>query len=159
MTAAARDRSVTAADLTDADRIGVELVRFMRTLNRAKSQLTKSGPDGIERLAYAVLFTLVHEGPLRTGKVAELLHAEISTISRQSRSLVAHGLIERRSDPVDGRASLLAPTEEGVRVFEENRAQRNKWLAEVLVDWPTADRETLADLLDRLNTGIEIHVS
>ncbi|MGO4647554.1 MarR family winged helix-turn-helix transcriptional regulator [Nocardia sp. 2YAB30] len=155
MTAAARDQAVTAPDLEAADRVGVQLVRFMRAINRAKSQLSKHGPDGLERLGYAVLFSLVRDGPQRTGKLAELLHAETSTISRQSRSLVAHGLVERRADPIDGRACVLAATAEGERVFEENRILRNRWLAEILADWPAEDRGTLTDLLDRLNTGIE----
>ncbi|QIS03115.1 MarR family transcriptional regulator [Nocardia brasiliensis] len=146
---------VTAAELEIADQVGVELVRFMRAITRAKARMAQPGPDGIERLAYSVLFCLVHDGPQRTGKLAELLHAEISTISRQSRSLVAHGLVERRADPIDGRACVLAATEEGVRVFEANRQQRNRWLAGILADWPAADRTTLTDLLARLNEGIE----
>ena len=139
----------------DADELGVQLVRFMRAVNRAKSQMARHGPDGLERLAYAALFCLVHDGPQRTGKLAELLHAEISTVSRESRSLVAHGLVERRADPIDGRACVLAATPEGERVFEENRKHRNRWLAAILADWPAEDRSAMTELLDRLNTGIE----
>jgi DNA-binding MarR family transcriptional regulator len=140
-----------------ADEIGVQLVRFMRMISKAKAYLAKHGPDGIERAAYAILFHLIHDGPQRTSKLAEALHAEISTISRQSSSLVQHGLVERQADPEDGRACLLAPTAEGLRVFEENRKHRSRWLAEVLADWPEEDRQTLHKLLDRLNSGIETH--
>ncbi|WP_454199430.1 MarR family winged helix-turn-helix transcriptional regulator [Nocardia sp. Marseille-Q1738] len=155
LAALAHERTVTAAELAAADELGKQLVRFMRAVNRTKSQLAKAGPDGLERLAYSVLFCLVHEGPQRAGRIAELLHAEASTISRQSRSLVAHGLVERRADPVDGRACVLAATAEGVRVFEENRALRNRWLADILADWSARDRDTLTGLLDRLTAGIE----
>ncbi|MEC3975665.1 MarR family winged helix-turn-helix transcriptional regulator [Amycolatopsis sp. H20-H5] len=143
------------AELDLADELGHELVRFIRLINRAKSQVAKQGPDGIERAAYAILFCLIHEGPQRTSKLAEFLHSEISTISRQSSSLVQHGLVERQADPEDGRACLLAPTAEGLRVFEENRKQRNQWLVEVLADWTEEDRETLNVLFGRLNSGIE----
>ncbi|MBU3066774.1 MarR family winged helix-turn-helix transcriptional regulator [Nocardia sp. NEAU-G5] len=139
----------------DADRLGAQLIRFMRAMNRTKTQLAAHGPDGLDKLAYAVLFCLVHDGPQRTGKLAEQLHAEISTISRQTRSLVTHGMVERRADPVDGRACVLAATEEGVRVFEENRRQRNLWLAGILADWPVGERSALITLLDRLNADIE----
>ncbi|MGF6887693.1 DNA-binding MarR family transcriptional regulator [Nocardia sp. GAS34] len=139
----------------DADRLGAQLIRFMRAMNRTKTQLAAHGPDGLDKLAYAVLFCLVHDGPQRTGKLAEQLHAEISTISRQTRSLVTHGMVERRADPVDGRACVLAATEEGVRVFEENRRQRNLWLAGILADWPAGERSALITLLDRLNADIE----
>ncbi|MGQ4596364.1 MarR family transcriptional regulator [Nocardia sp. R6R-6] len=155
MSATARERIATATDLAAADELGKQLVRFIRAVNRAKPHVTKPGPEGLERLAYSVLFCLVHDGPQRTGRLAELLHAEASTISRQSRSLVAHGLVERRADPVDGRACVLAATAEGVRVFEQNRALRNRWLADILADWPAQDLATLTDLLDRLITGIE----
>lgn len=145
------------AELDLADQLGHELVRLVRLINKAKSQVSKQGPDGIERAAYAILFTLIHEGPQRTSRLAESLHSEISTISRQSSSLVQHGLVERQADPEDGRACLLAPTSEGMRVFEENRKQRNQWLAEVLGDWTEGEIQTLNALFGRLNTGIENH--
>jgi DNA-binding MarR family transcriptional regulator len=143
------------AELDLADRLGRELVRFVRLINKAKAQF--KGPDGIERAAYAILFCLIHEGPQRTSKLAEFLHSEISTISRQSSTLVQHGLVERKADPEDGRACLLAPTDEGLRVFEENRKQRNQWLADVLKDWSEEDRQSLNRLFGRLNTDIERH--
>ncbi|MBB5915043.1 DNA-binding MarR family transcriptional regulator [Nocardia transvalensis] len=155
MVVTACDPGATAAENDVADQLGAQLVRLMRAVGRTKSQLAKHGPDGLERLAYAVLFCLVHDGPQRTGKLAEMLHAETSTISRQTRSLVGHGLVERRADPVDGRACVLAATSEGERVFEENRRFRNHWLAQVLADWPEQDRATLTGLVERLVTGIE----
>ncbi|MEU6645971.1 MarR family transcriptional regulator [Saccharomonospora sp. NPDC046836] len=145
----------TNAELAVADELGNQLIRFMRLVTRMKAQLTKQGPDGIERAAYAILSCLIHEGPQRTGRLADTLHSDISTISRQSSSLVQHGLIERKADPVDGRACLLAPTEEGQRVFAENRKARSRWLATMLAEWPEEDRTTLNTLFDRLNTSIE----
>ncbi|WP_227983948.1 MarR family winged helix-turn-helix transcriptional regulator [Nocardia spumae] len=124
-------------------------------LDRAETRLSESGPDELEKLAYAMLFCLVHHGPQRTGRLAEQSHAEISTVSRQTRSLVAHGLVERRADPIDGRACVLVATDEGIRVFSENRRQRNRWIAEVMADRPATDRSALIALLDRLNCGIE----
>ncbi len=145
----------SSAELDLADTLGHELVRLVRLINRAKTQVAKQGPDGIERAAYAILFCLIHVGPQRTSKLAEILHSEISTVSRQSSSLVQHGLIERMADPEDGRACLLAPTAEGLRVFEENRKKRNQWLAEVLDGWTEDDRKTLNSLFSRLNNDLE----
>ncbi|WP_216211586.1 MarR family winged helix-turn-helix transcriptional regulator [Amycolatopsis aidingensis] len=149
--------AATEDELATADELGRQVVRFMRLINRAKSRVAKQGPDGIERAAYALLFTLVHDGPQRASQLAEALHSDISTISRQTSALVQHGLVERTADPKDGRACLLTATEEGLRVFEENRRQRTQWLAWLLADWPEADRVTLNALLDRLNNGIETH--
>jgi DNA-binding MarR family transcriptional regulator len=151
-----READFTKAELDIADELGAQLVRFIRMVTKAKPLVTK-GRDGIESAGYAILFHLVNDGPQRTSKLAESLHAEISTISRQSSSLVHHGLVERQADPEDGRACLLAPTAEGFRVFEENRKQRTRWLAGVLTDWPGADRLHLIELLNRLISDIEVH--
>lgn len=150
-----REENITKAELDSAEQLGVQLVRLMRMIHKGKALAAKQGPDGIERSAYSILFHLIHEGPQRTSKLAESLYAEISTISRQSSSLVQHGLVERLADPEDGRACLLAPTTEGLRVFEENRKKRNEWLAAVVADWSYEDRELFTHLLDRLNSGIE----
>ncbi|AYF76291.1 MarR family transcriptional regulator [Nocardia yunnanensis] len=141
--------------LGDADVLGAQLIRLLRAVGRARHRVIKHGPEGLEQLAYAMLFTLVHDGPQRTGKLAEQLHAEISTVSRQTRNLVSHGLIERRADPIDGRACVLEATAEGRRVFAENRRLRNRWIAELVADWSAADRAALTGLLARLVDGIE----
>ena len=59
------------------------------------------------------------------------------------------------ADPVDGRATLLAATTEGRRVFEQNRRLRNERIAEMLENWSGDDRRALADLLARFTTDFE----
>lgn len=155
---AAKDHSMTVPsqdDLDVADALGSQLVRFYRAMAKTKSYLSKTGPDGIERAAYAILFYLVNNGPQRTSALADALHSDISTVSRQSSTLVQHGLVERTADPEDGRATLLAPTGEGQRVFEENRKLRARWIASMLQEWPRGDRVAVASLLDRLNAEME----
>jgi DNA-binding MarR family transcriptional regulator len=83
------------------------------------------------------------------------VHSDPSTISRQVAQLVRLGFVERTADPEDGRATLLAATDEGRRVFEENRRIRNERIAEMLADWSVADRRNLAELLDRFSTAFE----
>ena len=83
------------------------------------------------------------------------MHSDPSTISRQIGHLVKLGLVERTADPVDGRATLLAATAEGLRVFEENRRLRNEKFAEILAGWSDEDRTALAATLARLTSSIE----
>ena len=58
-------------------------------------------------------------------------------------------LVERRADPGDGRASLLAATDEGVRVIETERHRRARVIASVLSGWSPDDRDALTSLLAR----------
>ena len=94
-------------------------------------------------------------GPQRLTALAEAVHADPSTVSRQTAALVRHGLLERRADPADGRASLLVATPEGVRVFEDNKRLRSRMLATALGEWSVTDLAALTVLLERLNTDLE----
>ena len=148
----------TSQDRRDeAEAVLDQVVRFVRMMKRASAKFASQQRDGIEQAAYFLLAVLVTEGPQRTTALAETVHSDTSTVSRQVGALVRHGLVERQADPADGRACLLAPTDEGLRVFEENRKQRSQWLADVLKDWSEEDRQTLTRLFGRLNTDIEEH--
>lgn len=140
-------------ELEVADDLGVELVRTIRLLAKAKARLSAM-PGLADRSAFPIIATLVCDGPRRTSALAETLHTEVSTISRQTSALVQQGLIERQADPADGRACLLAPTDAGRELYERARQQRNRWLAATLRDWDAADVERLIGLLTRLNIDL-----
>src|SRR5947209_1302225 len=118
-------------------------------------QYRLENPDAVERATYLLLVHLVKGGPRRAGALAEAVHSDPSTISRQIGHLVKLGFVERTADPVDGRATLLAATTEGRRVFEENRRLRNERFAQILADWSGPDRAALAAMLARLTNSIE----
>jgi DNA-binding MarR family transcriptional regulator len=144
-----------AQDVAVAEELGHQLVRLLTMVGRAKAQFSQATGDGVERAAYALLAHLVKEGPKRITTLAEAVHSDTSTVSRQTSSLVAHGLVERKADPEDGRACLLVATEAGRGTFDRARAERTKHIAAVLADWPANERRTLVALLDRLNTDFE----
>jgi DNA-binding MarR family transcriptional regulator len=143
------------ADLAIADEVSGQLIRLLRLMERKQAQHRAEHPDAVERATYLLLVHLVKDGPQRAGALAEAVHSDPSTISRQVAQLVRLGLVERTADPEDGRATLLAATDEGKRVFEENRRARIERIAEMLDRWPVADRRQLAELLGRFATDFE----
>jgi DNA-binding MarR family transcriptional regulator len=62
---------------------------------------------------------------------------------------VRDGLVERRADPEDGRASVLAPTEAGLALLEEQRRRIGLALARIVRQWAPGDVDTFLDLLER----------
>lgn len=145
------DRDAAVVGLVD------QLMRFVRVVKRGMSRFGGPNRDGIEYPAYGLLARLVTDGPRRTTALAEAVYADTSTVSRQTSALIRHGLVERRPDPEDGRASILAPTPEGVRVFEADRRRHNENMATILAGWSERDVNRLATLLARLNTDFEAH--
>lgn len=68
---------------------------------------------------FAVTSVLRLEQPVRPTDLARLTGLRPTTLSNYLRRFEAVGLVTRRRDPADGRASLVELTEEGVRRTEE----------------------------------------
>lgn len=137
--------------------LGDALVHLLRIMERTGAQLSARRQDGLEKASFTALVRLVHDGPQRSRDLAESVLSDPSTISRHVAHLVSLGLVERQPDPADGRATVLAATEAGVRLAAELRQRRNATIAAVVDDWPPADRGHLAALLSRFTGDLERH--
>jgi DNA-binding MarR family transcriptional regulator len=144
-------------ELRTADEIGSQLVRLVRLIERVQAQYQAEHPDAVDRATYLLLVHLAKDGARRAGALAEAVHSDPSTVSRQIAHLVRLGLVERVADPADGRATLLVATDEGRRVFDENRRLRNSRIAGLMADWSDDDRHTFARLLTRFTEAFESH--
>ena len=134
--------------LTEIRQLSEQLPRFMRLVHALKTQVAKG--DNRDRAALVLLFPLVRLGPLRQGALAELVHADPSTISRHVGALVEQGLVRRVADDADGRASRLLVTEAGHAALETLRREREDHLGRVTANWADADLATLTTLFGRL---------
>jgi DNA-binding MarR family transcriptional regulator len=131
-----------------------QLVRLSRTLHSLRTHMAARAPGDVPWPTYTLLFHLVTGGPRRAGALAECVHVDPSTVSRQVDQLVRMGLVERRADPDDGRATLLAATEAGRALHRRARQFRERMLGQLLAHWPTDDVDRLTELLTRLNDDL-----
>lgn len=132
-----------------ADHIGHDLARLMHSVGRMRQQTDMA-------VGY-VLGLLIEKGPQRVGEIANALGTDPSTVSRKVAALVDVGLVERRVDPDDGRAHLLAATPAGERKCVDGRRRRIDMVASVLAEWPEDSRRQLATLLARFADGMQEH--
>jgi DNA-binding MarR family transcriptional regulator len=140
-TAGAGDRRAVVRQL------GEQLPRFMRVVHALKQQLNGENRD---RAALVLLYPLCRLGPLRQGTLADLMHADPSTVSRHVAALVDQGLVRRVADETDGRASRLVVTDEGRAALEALRAEREAHLDRAIAHWSDDDVATFSTLLGRL---------
>jgi len=143
------------SDIELADRLGRQVHRLIRAMERTRAQLARA--DGIERAWLVLLAELVDNGPRRLTGLADAVFADPSTVSRQVAQLVDLGLVERQPDPRDGRASRLAATERGRELMAERRRRRSEHLAAATSGWSAADLKRLVDLLRRFNDDFEAY--
>jgi DNA-binding MarR family transcriptional regulator len=138
--------------LNDTHGVNEEL-RLEAALFAALRRLAKASgeaPKGLDRGGYWVLAKLATLAPIRLSDLSVALDLDPSTVSRHIKALWNAGLVGRESDPDDGRAALLSPTEAGHRSLEASRALRLRALADSMASWPQADRSRLVELLERL---------
>jgi DNA-binding MarR family transcriptional regulator len=144
-------------DLEHADRIGIQLIRLIRLFERTSTQLLTGRRDGVDRPGFMLLAHLVKAGPQPSRLLAEAVHSDPSTVSRQTAELIRNGLVERRTDPADGRVGLLSATAGGVELFEDYRRHRNEHLAALLTHWPESDVCRLSELLEQFTADFEAY--
>jgi len=78
-----------------------------------------------------------------------------STVSRAVAALVANGLVERRADPDDGRASILVVTERGHAELARVRDWYHQLHRRALAHWSPEEVEALTTSLARLTIDVE----
>jgi DNA-binding MarR family transcriptional regulator len=133
------------------DALEHELGVFMRRARAAADRLSRAVHPELDSGAYGLLIYLRDHGTARPSDLAGYVGVGKATISRQVKVLEDLGLIERRPDPADKRAHLLALTAEGTRRLDAVRSARLEHFHERLSTWPEEDVRMLATLLARLN--------
>lgn len=129
-----------------------QMPRFMRLVHGLKNQHAAEG--GRDRAAHVLLFPLHRLGPLRQSALAELVHADPSTVSRHVTLLVERGLVVRVADESDGRASRLVLTDAGLAQLDSLRDERAAYLRGVVADWTDEELTTFTSLFERLLDGV-----
>lgn len=147
--------SVAAPSRASVVEVADTFVALMRSFGRVKARFMALAQHDVEWSAQILLRVLVQDGPMRASALAEALHFDPSTVSRQVASLVKDGFIERRADPDDGRASILVATDKADAVLEEQNKEREQHMAAMLKDWSEDDLATFAELLRRFTDDFE----
>ncbi|MGC3000755.1 MarR family winged helix-turn-helix transcriptional regulator [Streptomyces sp. G35A] len=132
-----------------------ELTVLLRRARASQGEMAREVHPDLEPSAYGLLVRLDECGTQRATELAAYIGVGKATMSRQLRALEELGLVAREPDPADGRAWLVALTEEGHDRVSRVREARRARYAGRLADWDPAEVVELARLLHQLNRGME----
>ena len=128
---------------------------LIRRVRRVIHERARSVHADLQPASYLLLAHLAESGPARSSSVAETFGIDKGAISRQVQNLVDLALVERLPDPADGRATLLAVTDDArVRLGEVTR-HRRQHLDERLGEWSDDELTELVTSLARYNEALD----
>ncbi len=106
------------------DQLREDIVRFNRTI-RTKS----AGGHLLTATQLQALGQIDRDGPMSARALADAEAVAPQTVARTVAALEQQGMVTRSSDPSDGRASLIAITDQGHATLQSDRGNRSEWLA------------------------------
>jgi DNA-binding MarR family transcriptional regulator len=135
--------------------IETDVAMLMRRAEATRRATPNAGHRALDRAAYVILRQLDAHGDTNVGALAVLLGLDGSTVTRQVAAMERDGLVERRRDPTDGRGTVIVATPHGQSRLRQVRQARAELYEQILADWSTQDRRTLAVMLHRLNESLD----
>ncbi|GAB7071745.1 MarR family transcriptional regulator [Mycobacterium hodleri] len=122
-------RSSTA----NATELRESIMALTRQLRRHRSD------NGLTLSQQQVLGEVSRAGVTTPAELATRMHVRVQSLTDGINHLEARGLVARRTDDDDRRRQLIEVTDDGMRLLEQDRAERDEWLN-------SAMRESLTEL-------------
>ena len=140
-----------AADLR---RIEHEVGVLVRRVKRVLAERARMLHDDLQPLTFLLLSHVMEQGPVRASDLVGSFGMDKGGISRQVQQLVALGLVERRPDPDDRRATQLVATADAVRRVAEMQRVRRDRFDQRLAAWSDEDLARFARQLGSYNAAL-----
>ena len=135
---------MTHIDADDVTRLRAAIGRLSRQLNASVAD------NGYSPSQLSVLGTVARRGPIGIGELVELEGVNPTMLSRIVTKLSDTGLIERITDPDDGRAGVVQTTAAGRKLHARVQEQRSKAIAARLQNMPESQAAQLLAALPAL---------
>lgn len=115
----------------------------------AQSQILSKSGEMLDQQSHQTLRHLLAWGSMRPTALSDILGTGASHVSKIVRRLEGDGLVQRTTDPTDGRATLISLTAAGETAARGVYELGDRMIAEALQDWSAADVRRYTDLTVR----------
>jgi DNA-binding MarR family transcriptional regulator len=138
-----------------SERLTAGLAQLVRTAKHLGHRVAADLYGDLPSFGWALLVPLEQAGEQRCSALAAQVGVDVSVASRQVSALERAGYVERRPDPIDGRASLISLSAAGVEALAHTRNVRSQWATEALADWTEDEARQFTALLEKLADGLD----
>jgi DNA-binding MarR family transcriptional regulator len=149
------DKTTSTSEASNAVRLAMAVSR-LRARIRIEAGMRSTG---IPISQLAVLGRIIDEGPTTAAALAAGEHVTQQAIAQSLATLKERGLVEKQTDPSDGRKSLVTATAAGRKLREAIHASREEWLAKAIdAAVKPEERPLLAEAIDLLERIADVQL-
>lgn len=130
------------------------LVRWFTRSDVKRAMLADADPNLSWTDAW-LLGRITDTGPVRLSQLADWQEVDRSTMTTQVRRLETLGLVERVTDPTDGRAVLVSATRAGASRHRRTKRTARALYEQLLAGWSEDDLWAAAQVARRLVVALE----
>lgn len=127
----------------------LEIAMMVRALRTRTFENDKK--QELKRASYLILLLISKNGPMGVKSIAEKLHLDISTVSRQAAGLMEDELLEKKQSETDRRSYLYDINDKGHDVILHIRQGRKQRFAKIIDEWEDKEIDDFAHLLHKFN--------
>ena len=104
-----------------------------------------------KRASYLILLLISKNGPMGVKSIAEKLHLDISTVSRQAADLMEDEMLKKKKSETDRRSYLYEINNKGWDTIAHIRQGRKQRFAKMIDEWEDTEIEDFTHLLQKFN--------
>ncbi|OZB98811.1 MarR family transcriptional regulator [Paenibacillus sp. XY044] len=135
----------------------LDVANFVKVIeNLTRINIRLPSIDKLSFTTLSVLHTLTQTSPMRLTELTATEQVTQSAITQIVTRLERDGLVERRSDPNDGRVVLVHITPQGANVIDSRRQERIRRIAGFAEHLTPEERQAIAGAIPALRRLVEI---
>ncbi len=127
----------------------LEIAMMVRALRTRTVEFDKK--QELKRASYLILLLISRNGPMGVKNIAEKLHLDISTVSRQAADLMEDEMLEKKQSETDRRSYLYNINDKGWEMIAHIRQGRKQRFSKMLDEWENTEIDEFAHLLQKFN--------
>lgn len=139
------DQSLEALEL--------EIAMMVRSLRNRATDLDET--QELRRASYFILLIISNKGAMSVKNMAEHLHLDTSTVSRQAGELLKKELLKKIPSESDRRSYAYELTDKGRKMLSSSREPRQERFQKMIDQWNEGEIEEFARLLRKFNSLLD----
>lgn len=127
----------------------LEIATMVRALRTRTVELDNT--QEFRRASNLILLLISRNGPMGVKSIAERLHLDISTVSRQAADLMEDEMLEKKESKTDRRSYLYDINDKGSARISHIRQGRKQRFSKMIDEWEVTEIEEFTRLLHKFN--------